>query len=88
VQPSRLERAAQKIRDLLAERRGTRSALIAYAGSAHLVMPLTRDADLIARFAAELSPDVMPRVPRRRCRRAVPPRPRSIARRSTRGRVR
>jgi Ca-activated chloride channel family protein len=60
VQPSRLERAAQKIRDLLAQRPGTRTALVAYAGSAHLVMPLTRDAELIARFGAELSPAIMP----------------------------
>jgi Ca-activated chloride channel homolog len=60
VQPSRLERAAQKIRDLLAERPGIRTALVAYAGSAHLVMPLTRDADLITRFATELSPTIMP----------------------------
>jgi Ca-activated chloride channel homolog len=60
IQPSRLERAAQKIRDLLAVRPGTRTALVAYAGSAHLVMPLTRDAELIARFAAELSPAIMP----------------------------
>jgi Ca-activated chloride channel homolog len=60
IQPSRLERAAQKIRDLLAERPGTHTALVAYAGSAHLVMPLTRDADLIGRFAAELSPVIMP----------------------------
>jgi Ca-activated chloride channel homolog len=60
IQPSRLERAAQKIRDLLAERPGTRTALVAYSGSAHLVMPLTRDADLSARFAAELSAAIMP----------------------------
>jgi Mg-chelatase subunit ChlD len=60
IQPSRLERAAQKIRDLLGERPGTRTALVAYSGSAHLVMPLTRDADLIARFAAEVSPAIMP----------------------------
>jgi Mg-chelatase subunit ChlD len=61
VQPSRLERAAQKIRDIIERRRGTRSALVAYAGSAHLVMPLTRDGELVARFASELSPEVMPR---------------------------
>jgi Ca-activated chloride channel homolog len=60
IQPSRLERAAQKIRDLLAERPGTRTALVAYASSAHLVMPLTRDADLIVCFATELSPPIMP----------------------------
>jgi len=61
VQPSRLERARHKIRDLLEMRAGARTALVAYAGSAHLVMPLTRDADVIESFAAELSPELMPR---------------------------
>ncbi|HEV7731211.1 MAG TPA: VWA domain-containing protein [Candidatus Binatia bacterium] len=60
VQPSRLARAAQKVRDLLARRPGAPTALIAYAGSAHLVLPLTIDAALVARFADELVPDVMP----------------------------
>jgi Ca-activated chloride channel family protein len=60
IQPSRLERAAQKIHGLLALRPGTRTALVAYTGSAYLVMPLTRDADFITRFAAELSPTIMP----------------------------
>jgi Ca-activated chloride channel family protein len=41
-------------------RPGIRTALVADAGNAHLVMPLTRDADLITRFAAELSPTIMP----------------------------
>ena len=43
VAPTRLERAKQKIKDLLAARAGARSGLIAYAGTAHLVMPLTDD---------------------------------------------
>ena len=60
VQPSRLERAVHKVRDLLAARPGARSALVAYAGSAHLVMPLTSDASIIETFAAELTPDIMP----------------------------
>lgn len=60
VQPSRQARAAQKIGDLLAMRPGTRSGLVAYAGSAHLVMPLTTDAAIISYFGAELGPDVMP----------------------------
>jgi Mg-chelatase subunit ChlD len=61
IQPTRLERASQKIHDLLAKRPGTKTALVAYSGSAHLVMPLTKDADLIARFASELSPQIMPK---------------------------
>jgi len=61
VAPSRLERATHKIRDLLEERAGAKTALIAFAGSAHVVLPLTRDADVLTRFAEGLSPDVMPK---------------------------
>lgn len=60
IQPTRLARSAQKISDLLEKRRGTKAALVAYAGSAHLVMPLTHDARLISRFADDLAPDIMP----------------------------
>jgi Ca-activated chloride channel family protein len=61
VQPSRLERAVHKITDLLALRPGAKHGLVAYDGSAHLVMPLTRDGRIVETFASELSPDVMPR---------------------------
>ena len=61
VQPSRLARSIHKIKDLLDQRQGARTALIAYAGSAHLVMPFTRDTDVINSFASELSPGLMPR---------------------------
>ncbi len=37
VAPTRLERAKQKVSDLIAARAGARSGLIAYAGTAHLV---------------------------------------------------
>lgn len=60
VQPSRLQRAVHKIRDLQAARPGARAALIAYAGSAHLVVPLTSDPAIIAGFAEALAPDIMP----------------------------
>jgi len=60
VQPTRLERAQQKIRDLLALREGARTGLVAYAGSAHMVMPLTRDAGIIETFADALAPAIMP----------------------------
>jgi Ca-activated chloride channel family protein len=61
LSPTRRERAAHKTSDLLALRPGTRNALLAYAGSAHLVMPLTTDASIISSFASELTPSVMPR---------------------------
>lgn len=60
VQPSRAERAAQKIHDLLEIRSGSQAALVAYSGSAHLVMPLTKDSGIINSFAADLSPKIMP----------------------------
>ncbi len=60
IQPSRLQRAVHKIGDLLDRRQGTRTALISYAGSAHLVMPLTEDSGVIVSMAAEISPEIMP----------------------------
>jgi Ca-activated chloride channel family protein len=60
IQPSRLQRSAQKASDLLSLRPGSKTGLIAYAGSAHLVMPLTSDPDVIRFFASELDPGVMP----------------------------
>lgn len=61
VQPTRLERAKQKIRDLLARRVGSRTALFVYAASAHMVLPLTDDPALMEIFLASLSTDLMPR---------------------------
>ncbi len=58
--PTRLERAKQKIRDLLKRRQGARTGLIAYAGSAHIVLPLTDDVELMEIFLESLSPSIMP----------------------------
>src|SRR5262245_33067985 len=60
VQPDRLTRSVQKIKDLLALRPGAKTALIAYAGSAHVVMPATTDAGIINTFAQALDPKIMP----------------------------
>jgi len=60
VQPSRLERARHKLRDLLDERQGSATGLIVYSGSAHLVMPLTRDDRIISAMLEDLTPDLMP----------------------------
>jgi len=61
VQPSRLERAKQKIEDLLALRGGSPSGLIVYAGSAHQVIPLTNDRNIISNYLGALSTEMMPR---------------------------
>jgi Ca-activated chloride channel family protein len=60
LQPSRLERAQHKLHDWLALRSGARAGLIAYSGSAHLVMPLTRDSRIVEQMAQALDPSVMP----------------------------
>ena len=60
IQPSRLQRSVMKVHDLLEIKKDVRTGLIAYAGSAHLVMPLTSDAGIINTFAAALEPEVMP----------------------------
>lgn len=60
VQPSRLERAKHKLHDLLQARKGVATGLIVYSGSAHLVMPLTRDDRIITAMIEDLTPELMP----------------------------
>ena len=59
--PTRLERARQKMADLLGLREGAATGLIAYAGSAHLVLPPTPDRDVVLTMAQALAPELMPR---------------------------
>lgn len=61
IQPSRLVRARHKASDLLALRPDKRSALIAYAGSAHTVLPLTADQDILNQYLQAIKPVMMPR---------------------------
>lgn len=59
--PTRLDRARQKLADILAVREGASTALIAYAGSAHLVLPPTPDGAAVIELAKALSPGIMPK---------------------------
>jgi len=59
--PTRLDRAREKIADLIKLRDGAPTGLIAYAGSAHLVLPPTPDAAVVTTMAGALTPDLMPR---------------------------
>lgn len=61
VQPSRLIRAKQKIGDLIALREGGQTALVAFAGSAHIAMPLTQDKQVYAPLLAAIDTNIMPR---------------------------
>lgn len=60
VKPSRLVRARQKIADVLRARAEGYTALIAYAGDAHTVAPLTDDTRTIENLLASLGPEMMP----------------------------
>ena len=60
VQPTRLKRASFKILDLIERRAGAQTALIAYAGSAHRVTPLTEDPNILRSYLSGLAPDMMP----------------------------
>jgi Ca-activated chloride channel family protein len=58
--PSRLVRARLKIADVLRERKEGFTGLIAYAGDAHVVSPLTDDTATIRSLLNALHPNVMP----------------------------
>lgn len=60
VQPSRVQRARQKILDLLDTRDEGVTGLVVFAGDAHVVTPLTDDTRTIANLMPALSPTIMP----------------------------
>ena len=60
LSPDRLTRARLKILDILRSREDGLTALVAYAGEAHVVTPLTEDTATIANLVPALSPAIMP----------------------------
>ncbi len=58
--PSRLLQARGKLATLLRQRQGGQVALVAFAGDAFTVAPLTEDAGNVALFLDALSPEIMP----------------------------
>ena len=61
IQPSRLARAKHKIQDLLALRPDGQTGLVVFAGTAHSVLPLTNDPEILLNFLDAIVPDMMPR---------------------------
>lgn len=59
--PTRLERARRAVLDWAGSGLFERTAVIIYAGSAHWLMPLTRDVDTLALQLEQLDPFLMPR---------------------------
>jgi Ca-activated chloride channel family protein len=60
LSPSRLTLARHKIVDLLRQRREGFTALVVYAGDAHVVVPLTDDVATIENLLGSLVPEMMP----------------------------
>jgi Ca-activated chloride channel family protein len=60
ITPSRLVRSRQKLLDLLEKKTEGTTGLVAYAGDAHVVSPLTDDLRTIANLMPALTPDIMP----------------------------
>lgn len=60
IMPNRLSRVSMKVEDLLKKRSDTQAALLAYSGTAHLVLPLTNDHSILKTFAQALDPSLMP----------------------------
>ena len=60
VPPSRLQRARHKVHDVIRLAADHQLALIAYAGSAHRVTPLSHDRATLTNLLGALEPDIMP----------------------------
>lgn len=60
LKPSRAARAKYKLIDLFDKRETGLSGLVAYAGEAHIVTPLTDDSRTVKNLLNGLSPDMMP----------------------------
>ena len=60
LDPTRLERAKLKLRDLLKVRNGGRTALFVYAGTTHMVLPFTKDNSLFDLYLSSLSTSLIP----------------------------
>lgn len=60
LKPSRLVRARLKIADILRQRGDGFTALLVFAGDAHVVTPLTDDIKTINNLLPDLSPNIMP----------------------------
>jgi len=60
LRPNRIERAKFKLRDLLNLIQEGETALVAYAGDAHVISPLTSDTQTIITLLPGLEPNIMP----------------------------
>ena len=60
VPPSRLEQARRTLTDLLEARRGAQTGIVVYAGSTHVLVPLSDDLATTLNLLGALKPSIMP----------------------------
>ena len=60
LMPSRLKRSVLKMKDIMDSKEDMKMSLIAYSGSAHLVLPMTKDHAILNTFAQALDSKIMP----------------------------
>lgn len=60
IKPSRLSQARFKVLDLLNHTKGTRTGLLAFAATSHLVSPITNDQDTLEHLIPALNSKIMP----------------------------
>lgn len=60
ISPSRLERAKFKIRDVLDEKTATKTGLIVYSGTPHIVFPPSIDNEVFISYMDVIGPEIMP----------------------------
>ncbi len=58
--PNRLTRVKQKLTDIVRQRKDGVTALVAYAGSSHVVAPLTDDSATLTNLVQAMDPSIMP----------------------------
>ncbi|MDF2490455.1 MAG: hypothetical protein K0S77_3077 [Pseudomonas sp.] len=63
--PNRLQQARRKILDVLEHRRDSQTALIVYAGSAHVLVPLSDDVATTRNLLEAVDPSIMPQAGQR-----------------------
>lgn len=61
LQPSRLQRARDKILKLAEARGDAYTALVAYSGTAHTVLPLSNDSNMLLHYLDALAVGILPR---------------------------
>ncbi len=59
IKPDRLSRVQQELHDFLQRLNGDRIALVAFAGRAFTIAPLTSDYAAVMRFSGQLTPDMI-----------------------------